>query len=213
MTPIPFDEIGFGNPSARDHLMMTKEVYLDVLLPSLSNFTPPKNSSDVTRHELKHLEKLVLSKRVVKNNMYDNALLDMLKKIFIEQGASQEFVDTICDGVAEDVIPVITKLKYHFNRPRPAQLSWYYNMNLFPDFSYFTNSPSYPSGHTCLTVVTSHVLGNLYPEGFKKVQSVIQEVSDSRLMLGVHYGSDNDMSRVVAKKVLDNAEFKIKYRL
>jgi membrane-associated phospholipid phosphatase len=137
----------------------------------------------------------------------------MIKKTFMDGGAAKEFVDTVSTGVADDVIPLITQLKYHFNRPRPGQLAHYYGINLFPDHSYFTNNPSFPSGHTCLTVVTCNVLGNLYPEMFKKMLPVIKEVMDSRVSLGVHFPSDNDMSMVVAKSILANPEFKANYHL
>jgi hypothetical protein len=211
--PIPFDSIAFGNPSARDHLMMTKENYLDKLIPEMKRWTPPPNSSSVTQNELKRLQQYLTTKREVKDNMYDEGLLDMIKSHFIKAGADKEFVTVVTEGVAEDVIPLITKLKYWFNRPRPSQLSWYYDMNFFPDFSYFVNNPSYPSGHSTLTAVTCHVLGNLYPEAYKTIQGVIKEARESRLYLGLHYPSDNDMAMVVAKNVLENPEFKANYRL
>ena len=156
---------------------------------------------------------LVAIKRKVKDNLYDEGLLHMIKSHFINAGADSEFVTTITESIAEDVIPLVTKLKYWFNRPRPAQLSWYYDLNFFPDFSYFVNNPSYPSGHSTLTAVTCHVLGNLYPEGYESIKNVIAEARESRLYLGVHYPSDNDMAMVVAKAILENPEFKANYRL
>lgn len=213
MNAIPFDELAFGNPNQTDQMMMRKENYLDRELPKLYTFTPPPNSSLVTRTEIEKLIQYVNSKRVVKNNLYDEALLQTIKQHFIDNGASEEFVTTVTNEIAEDVIPLVTKLKYHFNRPRPIQLSYYYDVNFFPDFSFFVNNPSYPSGHTTLTAITCHVLGNLFPENFDKINAVIKEARDSRLYLGVHYPSDNDMAMKVAKTVLENAEFKMKYRL
>lgn len=213
MQPIEFDSIAFGNPTARDHVMMLKENYLDKLLPAMKRFTPPHNSSSVTQNELRKLVEYVNAKRTVKDNMYDEGLLKMIKNHFIEAGANEEFVTRVTGSIAEDVIPLVTKLKYWFNRPRPLQLSWYYNMNFFPDFSYFVNNPSYPSGHSTLTAVTCHVLGNLYPEGYNTIKKIIAEARESRLYLGVHYPSDNDMAMVVAKAITENPEFKANYRL
>jgi hypothetical protein len=213
MKHIAFDDIVFGNPCKRDYDLIGKECYLDKTIPYLQKFNPPKNSSQVTVNELKALEELLSVKRDVKNNLYDEGLLGMIKDLFIDAGAEKDFVETVSKSIAGDVVPIITKLKYFFNRPRPAQLSYYYEMNFFPDFSFFVNSPSYPSGHVTLTVITAHVLGNLYPEAYRNVMPVINDVKNSRLYLGVHYPSDNDMAMVVSKAILDNAEFKASYRL
>lgn len=210
---INLDDIAFGNPSSRDFLIMKQENYLDALFPKLIRFTPPKNSSAAAAGELQTLVNYVNAKREVKNNLYDEGLLLMIRDVFMEAGADKEFIETVSTGVAETVVPLITKLKYHFNRPRPAQLSWYHSLNFYPDFSYFTNSPSYPSSHVALTVITCHVLGNLHPEGYNRIQPLIEEMKQSRLYLGVHYPSDNDMSMVIAKAVLDNAEFKAEFNL
>ncbi len=213
MKNIPFDDIGFGNPSSRDFLIMKQDSYLDKLLPELQRFSPPKNSSAAAVSELKQLVNYVNSKREVKNNLYDEGLMKMIKELFMQGGADEQFIDQVSGKIAEDVIPILTKLKFFFNRPRPAQLSYYYDLEFFPDFSYFTNSPSYPSSHVALTVITTHVLGNIYPEMYNKAIPIIEEVKKSRLLLGVHYPSDNDMSMVVAKAVLENPEFKATFKL
>lgn len=210
---LSIDKIVHGNPCARDYSLMQKETYLDRLIPELQAFPPPKNSSQATRAELHSLVEFAQTKRVVQNNLYDETLLHHIKKMFVDAGADPVEIDTITHSIAEDVIPLITKLKYYFNRPRPSQLSYYFNVNLYSDFSYFTNNPSYPSGHTCLTAITGEVLGNLYPQSYKHMQLLIKDVLTSRLYLAVHYPSDNDMSMVVARKVLSDGQFKANYRL
>ena len=207
------DKIVFGNPCNRDHGLMKKENYLDRMLPELIKFTPPKNTSQATKDELHSLVKFCETKRIVQNNLYDEALLPHIKQIFVDAGASSEYITEIMAAIAEDCIPFITKLKYYFNRPRPAQLAPYFSIPLYPDFSYFTNNPSYPSGHTTLTTITCEVLGNHYPEAYQVTKRLIEDVMVSRLYLGVHYPSDNDFARVVAGKVVANAEFKAKFQL
>jgi membrane-associated phospholipid phosphatase len=210
---LSIDSLVAGNPCSRDYKLMQTESYLDRLLPDLYKFTPPKNSSPATRAELHSLVQFTQTQRVFQNNLYDEALLPHIKKLFTEAGASEEYIDFVTTAVAEDAIPMITKLKYHFNRPRPTQLAPYFDIALYPDFSYFTNNPCYPSGHTTLTTITCEVLGNHFPEAYQVTQRLIEDVMNSRLYLGVHYPSDNDMARVVANKVLENPQFKSKFKL
>ncbi len=139
------DKIAFGNPSQRDRLIMTRETYLDKLLPALKTFAPPKNSSTVTKSELNQLITTMAQKRPEEDFLYDESLINYVKGLYINGGADAGNVNSIVTNVQLDVGPLITKLKYVFNRPRPAQLAYYYGLELYPDFSYFTNSPSYPS--------------------------------------------------------------------
>ena len=210
---IDVDKIIFGHPTARDYELMKQPCFLDRLLPDLQNFTPPPNSSIATRNELLKLVDYTATARIKEHSIYDEGLIPHIKELFINAGASPDFIDDVTREIMGDMVPMITKLKYYFNRPRPAQLAPYFDIILIPDFSYFTNNPSYPSGHTCLTAVTCEVLGNHYPEVYTRMQDLIKKVEASRLCLGVHYPSDNDMSRVVAKHVLSNAEFRSKYNL
>jgi membrane-associated phospholipid phosphatase len=207
------NKIVFGNPSAQDRLIMSCQNYLDKLIPSLKTFSNPKNNSEVTISELNQLTHYLSLGKVVEHNLYDKNLIQYIKDFYITEGAPPELIDSLATSVQTDVVPLITKLKYHFNRPRPAQLAYYYDMQLYPDFSYFTNNPSYPSGHTTLTAITCEVFGNQFPETYKKISSLMPRVAESRLCLGVHYPSDNNMAHIVAKRVITNPEFKRKHKL
>lgn len=210
---IDIDRIIFGLPTARDYELMKQPCYLDRLLPDLQKFTPPPNSSKATFDELESLVRYTSTARIKEYSIYDEGLIPYIKDLFVSAGASADFIDELTKEIMGDMVPMITKLKYFFNRPRPSQLAPYFEIILISDFSYFTNNPSYPSGHTCLTAVTCEVLGNHYPDVYSKMQELIKSVETSRLYLGVHYPSDNDMSRVVAKNVLNNPEFRMKYKL
>lgn len=207
------DKIVFGNPSARDYKIMQEQNYLDRLIPDFKMFPPPKNSSETTKKELQSLTDFVNTKREIQHHLFDEQLIAYIKKIFVDAGADQENIDMTAHNIMIDVVPLITKLKYFFNRPRPSQLACYYGLHLFPDFSYFTNTPSFPSGHSTLTAITCEVLGNHYPESYSRMKELIESVSVSRLYIGAHYPSDNDMSMVVAKRVISNPEFKLRHRL
>lgn len=213
MYSLTVDQIVFGNPCANDMRLMKTETYLDRLLPELYTLTPPKNSSASTKGELEDLVRFTQSKREIQNNLYDEALMVYIKDYFVKGGADPAYIDDIIKRVADDCYPIIVKLKFYFNRPRPHQLAHYLDVKLFPDFSYFTNSPSYPSCHTTLTTITCEVLGNHFPETYSTMQRLIDDVMGSRLYLGVHYPSDNDIARVIAKKIIGNPEFMARFKL
>lgn len=210
---INLDKIVFGNPSGRDKHIMETGTYLDSIMDDVLIFAPPKNSSPATVAELEMIKRKLSSRSKDSDILFDNELLSYIKNVFIKGGADKGFVDTVCNAIAEDVVPLVTRMKYYFNRPRPYQLAYYHGVELFPEFSYFTNTPSYPSGHTCLTFVTLGVLGNLYPEQYKKVSSLVEQVSESRVAIGAHYPSDNNTAIILGQKILSNPEFKSNYRL
>lgn len=210
---IHLDDISWGNPSMLDYNLIQKQGYLDVLLPGLENIYPPLNSSATTKSEIENLMRYVNAPKNSQNHLFDEALLTEIKKCFTDAGADQKFVDSVCQKIADDVVPLVTKLKFHFNRPRPSQLAYYLNLSLYPSFSYFVSNPSYPSGHTTLTAVTCEVLGNLYPTAYNKAKILINEARSSRLFLGLHYPSDNEMAIVVAERIFQLPSFKKKYSL
>lgn len=210
---ININDIMFGHPNARDRDLIQSQTYLDKIVTEVQHYTPPPNNSNATVEELKFLVTQTQNQKVEEHHLFDEGLIPYIKNLFIAAGASEEFIDQVTKDIQTDVVPLITKLKYYFNRPRPAQLAPYHGIVLIPDFSYFTNNPSYPSGHTCLTAITCEVLGNHYPEVYSEMLELTRSVERSRLCLGVHYPSDNDMSRVVAKHVINNPEFRVKYQL
>lgn len=213
---ISFDDIKYGNPSLEDVNNMTVLTYLDGLLPSLCMRTPFVNSSVATREELNQLQEYSKNtEHSIRRREFDGALIPYIVDLFAKNGADAENVNKTCNELAEDLLPLITKLKYHFQRPRPYQLAYYYKLAFFPSFSKFVSSPSYPSGHTVLCAVIAEVLGTHYSLQYAGLYSVLQnftgEVMESRLYMGVHYASDNRFALEVAQAVINNKEFRQKY--
>lgn len=210
------DKIQFGNPSAEDVIQIRKVNYLDKLLPELmkDTFAPPKNSSRATMEELNVLTQY--AERVEakgRKEIFDASLVPAIEDLFVRNGANPEFIKTTTTSVVADILPLITKLKFKHQRPRPQQLAHYYELKFYPHFSYFSSSPAYPSGHTCIAAVLCEVLGNLYPEAWQIMRDFVKEVAESRLYLGVHYPSDNEFSYKMKEIILKNPEFKQKYNL
>ena len=214
MSPI-IDQIKYGNPTAEDRQLLLTENYLDKLLPDLFRLPPPPaNSSAATRRELELLTSYSQkSTEKDRKKIFDASLVPYIQDLFVSNGADRTYVTELSHAVVNDIIPLITKMKFKHQRPRPYQLAHYYEFKFFPRFSYFTSSPSYPSGHTTIAAVLCEVLGNQYPESYQVMLDFIKEVKESRLYLGVHYPSDNDIAMKISQMILSNPEFQAKYEL
>jgi acid phosphatase (class A) len=214
MLPQWIDELRYGAPSKQDFENLKHPGYLDRLLDKLYALAPPANSSEQTKNELIFLLRQSNVRQITRKELFDRSLIPFLDDLFIKNGADAEDVTTTTQNICNDVLPIITKLKYHFNRPRPYQILYYYpEIELYPDYSYFVSSPSYPSGHAIIGLVTGHVLANHYPQSYAAMQNFMQEIQLSRLALGVHYPSDNDFAKIVVQEIISDAEFLRKYDL
>ena len=213
---IGFDDIKYGNPSREDVHNIKVKSYLDEILPSMLKSVPFRNSSIGTKEEL---NKLVTYAKYTENsarrNIFDGDLVPYMEGLFVNNGADAEDVHKTVNDLVIDILPVITKLKYEFQRPRPFQLACYYNLAFYPAFSKYVSSPSYPSGHTVLCLVIAEVLSYQYATVFPGCHEVMTkfsgEVMESRLYLGVHYPSDNTFGCEVANAILLNSKFRQKY--
>jgi hypothetical protein len=212
------DSIRYGNPSHDQIPYLSSSTYADVLFPELTIFTFPKNSSEATIEEL---NSVVDNLKTIEGNVeflkrysvYDRAMIKYFKDGLIKNGIEENEVNGLVDGVIQDTLPLLTKLKYHFQRPRPYQLAEYYKLKLFPYKSYSANTPSFPSGHAFQAKLLTEVIGNNYPDTYAFMRDLFNDICYSRIYLGLHYQSDIDVGIFCAEKVLELKDFKEKYRL
>jgi hypothetical protein len=212
------DEITFGNPNLSQLAYIDTENYLDILFQELSTYTFPKNSSEATKEEL---NQLVDCLRVVENNQeylnryktYDSHLKKYFIDGLIKGGENAEEVTNLVNEIMEDIKPLLIKLKYFFQRPRPNQLAQYYKLRLFPFQSISADSPSFPSGHAYQGRILTEVIGNRYPKTYSAMEKIFKDICYSRIYLGLHYQSDIDVAIFCANSVLANKDFKAKFKL
>lgn len=211
-------EIKYGNPNLIQQEILHKETFLDSLLAEIINFPPPK-ASDIIKEEVEELIKMVA---LTLNNeeaekrylVFDHQMIRFFKTRLAETDSPEEKkICKIVDGIMADTSPLLLKVKYHFSRIRPYQAAQHLDLPLFPYPSTSSDSPSYISGHAFQGKVICEVLGNTFPESYGYFQKLGNDISVSRLHLGLNYRSDIDMALFAAEKVLKNAEFKLKYRL
>jgi len=215
------DLLTYGNPTQDQLPYLFKESYLDSVLDELSQSHFPRNSSQATKEELNQIvdylklmdDETIKSQYLNRYIGFDRNLKKFFKDGLIKAGDEEEKVSRLIDGVVEDIKPLIMKLKYHYQRPRPYQLAEYYKLKLFPYKSISADSPSFPSGHAFEGRILTEVVGNLYPSTYSFMQNIFQDICYSRVYLGLHYQSDVDYGIQCADKVLQNSDFKKKYAL
>jgi hypothetical protein len=212
------NKLVYGNPS-RPHLIYLKsENYLDSLLEELSSYVPPKNDSEDTKKELETLVEYTnflsqdekLQKRF---ELYDIDFEGYIINNLVNSAVPEKKVRELVVELHKDVVPILIKLKYTFNRCRPYQLAHYHNVALHPFRSKSADSPSYPSGHCFQSRIYAEVLGNIYPKFYKALSDLATDISWSRQYLGLHFPSDTEFSNYAAEIVLKHPDFRKKYKL
>lgn len=212
------DDITYGNPTIEQLPYLSKKTFVDELFVELSKYTFPKNSSDATKEELNQIVDYTQSLKgknefLDRYRAYDRGLISYFERGLTQSGDDFETLKILINDVIQDTLPLLTKLKYHFQRPRPYQLAEYYKLKLFPYKTFSGDSPSFPSGHAYQSKILIEVIGNRYPQIYSYLQSLFDDISYSRIYMGVHYQSDIDVAIFCAEKVLAMNEFKVKYKL
>jgi hypothetical protein len=212
------DSITWGNPFQK-HLpyLEDNKSSLEKHIPQLIKFTFPKNSSKGTREELNQLvdyiEELKKDPEAQKRyRAYDSSLTRVFAQVIIEQNLGEKGADLV-DKLLDDTIPLLVKLKFYFQRPRPYQLAEHYKLKLFPFETKLGDSPSYPSGHALQAKLICYVLGNHFPEKFEYFERLSKDIEYSRLYMGIHYQSDVDFSLYISEVIIKDKDFKAKYGL
>lgn len=212
---LSINKIAYGNPTIQHKKMLEDIGFVDDLFDGLKDKPFPLNDSESTRQELNQIIDFLgdigdesNKKYLHRYLFYDKNLSQAIANSFV---SSKIDVPKLISDIKEDVDKLIIKLKYFYNRPRPYQLSKIYKLNLFPYNTVSSATPSYPSGHAIQANVILSVISNLMPENSERASLMINDISSSRMYLGVHYESDNDFAEEVSKAILTNPKFAKKY--
>jgi acid phosphatase (class A) len=176
----------------------------------------PANSSDQTKGDLEYLLKLQNTRTkadttkaqfIAQIGSWPN-IINPTDPDFAENRTQLFYIaSTVGDWFNSDNFPATTqlllnciqdirvtefRLKRHFKRPRPYHLE--------PMLNPITriNSPSFASGHTLWAFTEAFLFAELIPEKRNSFILKAEEVRWSREILGLHYPSDNEASRIIA---------------
>lgn len=207
------DKIKYGNLNFRDKEISLKNDELSEKLIELNlydrlfDMPPPVNSSETTINELKSCVRLIhkISEPVIHfcqaaEDDYCQVFLEYLKRHGIEDTSKKEM-----QTVIDQLDPLIFRLKNHYNRPRPFQLAYYYDLDLHvPIKTTGVDNPAYPSGHALEGYVMAELLAERYPEHKVDLLKLGKHIGLSRMFVGIHYTSDYDFGRYIGKVIIEN---------
>lgn len=197
---------------------LMRTVYLsekdEAVLPALIQF--PANSSEQTRAELDYL--LALQKSRTKEeitraeyianigvwptilNPGDSLYASNLAQLFYigspvgDWFTYQNFpaITRLLLNCIQDIRVTEFRLKKHFRRARPYHLE--------PQLQPLARmkSPAFASGHTLWAFTQALLFSEILPEKRTEFLKLAEEVRWSRELMGIHYPSDNEASRVIA---------------
>ena len=196
-------------------------VYLDdaPLEFSLPEF--PANSSAQTRAELDYLLELQATARTPDAVARSQRLAGVFYRVSVQPGdedysrmrsnlffTGRELGDwfgpetlpktaDLLARVQSDATYYIWAFKYRFNRARPWELEPRIERLETPNF------PAYPSAHSANSWTAAFVFQELLPAHREVFARGAAELAYSREILGVHFPSDSESGRVLARQVVD----------
>lgn len=188
--------------------------YEELPIPDIINFDwknlippPDKNSTQKTYSEL--VEVINLAKQRTSEETKFVSRIDVDANSFL-----YEYLNTYQLNFPMDKFhamysickPIISNIKFLFDRARPYQLSRIYGFDINLWSSPTHKTPSYPSGHVFYTSLATHFVVERYPKLKSKMKEIIGLTSQARMMQGVHYFSDN----VAGSKLADILYNKLK---
>ena len=157
---------------------------------------PPANTDPKTLKELKFVAESTFNRsdaeieQIYKiDSDLETPFVDLLSRYKLEY--PQEYIDRFYNLVE----PLLMNIKHYWNRPRPAQLAKLLNIPIDPIVTGTIHTPSYPSGHTMYSRLVANILKHHYPQIENKIlDNIVYDTARSRVMMGVHFPSDNQAS-------------------
>jgi acid phosphatase (class A) len=220
----PFDEASAKRRLELNPIYLTNVTVADFKLPDM-----PANSSEQTRAELNYLlglqtqrTKLSVDASLIMAGIYyspratptDSNYHSLRKNLFFigrSMGTwfrpdSLPVTATLMANVWRDASYFIWSLKYKYLLVRPYVLE--------PQLKNLeeTDWAAYPSGHAANSYINAYIFSEFAPEFADVFVKDAYDMAHSREILGVHYPSDSEASRIFAcqfvNKLFENKQFK-----
>jgi hypothetical protein len=150
------------------------------------NSNPPKNGSEEAMDELMLLDSLPVIDEFVDTT---DDIFPHFEKYFKEKDL--EFPEEELKDITKDTSPIILKLKYHYNRPRPQQLANAKGLKFHQEPLDSSKTPAYPSGHATQGRLVAKILSDKFPKHESEINKLGNEIGTGRLVAKVHYPSDD----------------------
>ena len=143
---------------------------------------------------------------------WDSALLESMQYWLnrLEIPNNEEYINFLADA-SEELGALLMQLKKHYNRARPFQYAFHSNQKFNPYETLSGNTPAYPSGHASQSYFICSIVANHYREKKEELMKLAKRVADSRIVMGVHFPSDNEFGVMIAKQIMSQKDIRAKY--
>ena len=158
-----------------------------------------------------HIKERVRELGIIRNQYYNKRNPEYMQEIF--DSCSELIFDSIIinEGYSScinfikrlknDIDHIIYYHKHYFRAPRPFELAQRIGVEFPYDNLESAQTPSYPSGHTAQSYYIAEVLSSIYPELKDKFFIAANQVSQSRIDRAVHFPSDVEGGKLLAKEL------------
>jgi len=151
-------------------------------------------NDEISRKETIYLKEIltpeILAEKGHRHIAQDDELFEYLKEANRQMGFNDEVFDKIEPILYKVINPLVLELKKFWNRARPFQYAYYFDIDLHPLRTLSGHSPSYPSGHTMQAETWALIMKSNYPELSERIDIIKDDVSQARMNMGVHFPSD-----------------------
>lgn len=203
------DNIIYGNPNQTQIPFLCNTRLLE-FTKQIKDLPFPPNSSLQTKTELQRLVQMQNS-MLINNKNLNKYLLYNEKPSSVFEDLMKAKVgknyDSIIKAITKQMASITLLLKYKYQRARPYQLAAYYGMPLYPYPSISAQSPSYPSGHAMQSYALAAYLSEKEPSIATELFNLAEDVSNSRMYLGLHYPSDIAYGISLANNIIKSNAF------
>lgn len=201
------DSLGHDMPMSskrKKQLEADKGVFEDFATNTWLDYTPPTNSSLVTKQELKILQSYEVYRNDAKEFMelVDTKLMKPFRRYFKKHDLDMKLLDEV-SVLKDNLNPIVLQLKVHYNRPRPAKLAKALTFFRQASFNVYplktAETPAYPSGHATEGRFVSLYLADRVPFEHKgNIKKIGDDIGNSRQIAGVHYPTDTEFGHHLA---------------
>jgi hypothetical protein len=171
------------------------------LLDKYHNMKPPSNEETMEElMDLKNHMKTVTDDEFQFALDAENDESEMYRKFMRSLGVnlSGEFVVNVLDQVE----PILMYLKKYHDRARPEQFASHFNIPYRVAIINTADHASYPSGHALDSYIIAYVFKQLKPDRAGEIDEFTTKMRESRLNVGLHYPSDNEISQELARDII-----------
>lgn len=172
----------------------------------LENIPPPYSNSSIETKE--EIDEIINSTKNLQDNVIETILLIDKDPLIVYKSLlkshSLEFPQETFDNLYNILYDIIKDTKIYFNRPRPNQISEFYDIDIPVINTDTHHTPSYPSGHVAYATLAEILLSDLYPELSVKFKEITDKVKLARIKQGVHFNSDNTAAYKFVYSIFDH---------